>query len=437
MSVIRPGRPWRNWGGSAASTAAFEIEASTIDDVVDAVAFARDRALPLRPIGAGHSFTPIAATDGVRLRLDGLDGLLAVDGTAITLGAGTRLSRLPALLAPHRLAMQNLGDIDRQTIAGATSTGTHGTGAAFGGLSTRIRAVTLVTGTGEVLRVSADEHAELLPAVALGLGALGVLVDVTIEAVPEFALHALERPLPLEQVLDEWPQRIAEADHFECYVWPHSDRALTKTNTRLPADAPLKPLGRLRETLEDGVVDNEVFRAVLALGRRWPAAIPTLNRLATSLTGDREFSDRSHSVFTSPRRARFREMEYGIPVEAIPAAVREIRDLIEARGWRIEFPIEVRAAAADDLWLSTAHGRATGYIAVHRYHRVDPTEYFGEVERILLAHDGRPHWGKLHTLDAAALRPRHPRFDEFLAVRDRLDPDRVFANDHLRRVLGP
>lgn len=191
MSMFTAGGTWRNWGRSEASMPEFVARASSVDDVVETVRFARDRGLSVKPIGAGHSFTAIGATEGVQLDLSALDGVLAVDGTLVTLGAGTNLHQLPALLAPHRLALQNMGDIDRQTISGATSTGTHGTGAAFGGLATTIRAATLVTAAGELLRVSATENAELLPAVALGLGALGVIVELTIETVPTFLLHAL------------------------------------------------------------------------------------------------------------------------------------------------------------------------------------------------------------------------------------------------------
>jgi FAD-linked oxidoreductase len=436
MSVIAPGGAWRNWGRSEAATPEFVARATSIDDVVETVRFARERGLTVKPIGAGHSFTAIAATEGVQLDIAAIDGVLGVDGNLVTLGAGTNLYQLPALFAPLRLGLQNMGDVDRQTIVGATSTGTHGTGAAFGGLATRIRSAKLVTANGELLTVSATENAELLPAVALGLGALGVLVEVTIECVPEFVLHALERPAPIDEVLADWPERLATSDHFEFYVWPHSDRVLTKTNTRLPGDAERKPLGPVREALEDGFLDNEVFGMLVGIGRAFPAAIPGINRLATNLSGNREFTDHSPAVFTSPRRVRFKEMEYAIPVEAIPEAVRAVRELIDRSGWRIEFPIEVRASAPDTLWLSTASGRATGYIAVHRHWSKNPSEYFAAVEDIMVGYGGRPHWGKMHTRDAEYFSTVYPRFGDFLAVRDRLDPDRLFANPYLDRVLG-
>ena len=434
--AIERGSEWRNWGRSVTVTPQFIARPTTVEEVVAAVRFARDRGLTVKPIGAGHSFTAIGATAGVQLDLGGLDGLLAVDGTLATFAAGTHLYRIAALLAPYSLALANMGDIDRQTISGAVSTGTHGTGSAFGGLATQIRALTLVTAAGDVLRINETENSELLPAAALGLGALGVMVDVTVECVPAFLLHAVERPENVDTVLNEWHERIAAVDHFEFYVWPHTETVLSKSNTRLAFDEPRHPLTAFSAWLDDSFMSNTVFRGIVNLGRAVPAVIPLINRLAVKLTGDREFTDASASVFASDRTVRFREMEYALPVAAVPDAVRAVRALIDAKGWRISFPIEVRSSAADELWLSTATGRATGYVAVHRYYREDPTEYFREVEAIMRAHDGRPHWGKLHNRTAEDLRPSYPRFDDFIAVRNQLDPDRLFANDYLTTVLG-
>jgi FAD/FMN-containing dehydrogenase len=164
--------------------------------------------------------------------------------------------------------------------------------------------------------------------------------------------------------------------------------------------------------------------------------VPVLNRTVTRFLSDREHTQRSDRVFTSPRRVRFREMEYAVPYESVGAAFDEVRSLIAERGWRIGFPIEVRAAADDENWLSTAYGRRSAYIAVHRYVRDDPAEYFAAVEQIMRRYDGRPHWGKMHNRKAADLRDSYPRFDDFLAVREKLDPRRTFANDYLHRVLG-
>jgi len=332
--------------------------------------------------------------------------------------------------------LPNMGDIDRQTIAGATSTGTHGTGLGFGGLATQVVGVKLVTGTGDLLTVSDTERPDLLPAVRLGLGALGVLVELTLQLVPRYVLHAVEQPEPLDEVLDGWVDRVQGADHFEFYWFPHTGSALTKTNTRLPGDAPRKPLGRISRWVDDELLANGAYRAVCAAGRAAPGTTPRLARLVERLSGSRDFTDFSPAVFTTHRSVRFREMEYAVPLEAVPDAFREVRALIERKGWRISFPIEVRAAASDENWLSTAYGRDTGYLAVHRYFREDHREYFADVEAIMRSFEGRPHWGKLHTQGAETLRDAYPRFDDFLRVRDELDPERRFANAYLDRVLG-
>jgi FAD-linked oxidoreductase len=429
---------WRNWARTE-SVRPNRIErpadAGAVQRAVVAAAASGRR---VKPVGSGHSFTGIAVAPDIQLDLADLSGVIRADASAgqVTLGAGTPLHRLPKLLEPHGLAMANLGDIDRQTIAGATSTGTHGTGIGFGGLATQIVGAQLVTGTGELLTVSTSERADLLPAVRLGLGALGVLTEVTLQCVPRFVLHAVEGTEPVETVLDEWMSRVRAADHFEFYWFPHTSTALTKTNTRLPGDAERSPLGRVERWIGDEVLANGVYRAMCALGRIAPAATPPLALLVDRFTGNREFSDLSPHVFTTNRTVRFREMEYAIPLEAVPEAFRAVRALIEERGWRISFPIEVRAAASDENWLSTAHARESGYIAVHRYFREDPTEYFAAVEEIMRSFGGRPHWGKMHTQNAETLREVYPRFDDFLRVRDELDPDRRFANPYLDRVLG-
>ncbi|PXA68093.1 D-arabinono-1,4-lactone oxidase [Cryobacterium arcticum] len=431
------GARWQNWSRSESVVPA-RVERPTSAGAVQRAVLAAGRAgMRIKAVGAGHSFSGIALSPGVQLDL-AFSGVIDVDEARgrVTLAAGTHLHQLPSLLKPYGLALENMGDVDRQTLAGATSTGTHGTGAAFRGLTDQIVGVTLVTGDGSLLRVSATENAELLPAVRLGLGALGILVDLTLQCVPAYLLHAVETPEPLDAVLAAFGERSAAVDHFEFYWFPHTDTALTKTNTRLPADAARQPLGRFSRWVDDELLANGVYRVTCAAGTVLRPLVPPVNRLADRLTSHRDFTDLSHRVFVTHRTVRFHEMEYALPLEQVPEALREVRALIDKRGWRISFPLEVRSAAADDIWLSTGQGRATGYIAVHKYYRENPREYFAAVEAIMRAHDGRPHWGKMHNLDADSLRAVYPHFDDFLAVRDRLDPERRFANRYLERVLG-
>lgn len=436
--MTRPGGTWQNWSRTERIRPQRVEYPATIEAVRRSVQSAAARGRAVKAVGAGHSFSGIAVAPGTLLELAELSGLASLDRdrARATFLAGTRLHRIPALLAPYGLAMENLGDIDRQTVAGAVSTGTHGTGARFAGIAAQVVGATLVTADGELLAIDEDNSPELLPAIALSLGALGILVEVTLQCVPAFTLRAVERPEPLGEVVASLADRAAAADHFEFYWFPHTDLALTKTNTRGAADVATSPLPVATRFVDDVLFGNLVHRSVCSVGRAVPALVPTVNRLSSRVWGSRSFSDASHRVFATSRGVRFREMEYAVPADRLPSAFRAVRELIAERGWRIEFPLEVRVAAADDLWLSTAHCRPSGYIAVHRYWRADEADYFGAVEEIMLAHDGRPHWGKMHTLDAAALRPRYPRFDEFLALRDRLDPHRMFRNRYLHRVLG-
>lgn len=429
---------WRNWGRSVVSTPARVETPADETEIQTVLARAQREGLTVRPVGAGHSFTPIAATDGISLRLDRLSGLRSVDTATgmVRLGAGTRLWELPALLGPHRLALENMGDIDTQTIAGAISTGTHGTGGNFTGIAGQVAALRLVLADGSVVRCSASERPDLFAAARIGLGGFGILTEVTLRCVPAFLLAADEHPEPLAAVLENFDEIASSAEHVEFYWFPHTDVALVKSNRRLPGDRRPDPLPRWRSVLDDEIILNGVFALTCGVGWLVPQVIPAVNAAAARLVSVRRFTDRSQAVFTSPRRVRFREMEYAIDREALPRAIADIQDLLARTGWRISFPLEIRVAAADDVWLSTAYRRPSAYIAVHRYYRESFAEYFLAVQEILLGYGGRPHWGKLHTLDAAQLRERYPRFDDVRAVRAAVDPGGLFRNQYLDRVLG-
>ncbi|HLS39310.1 MAG TPA: D-arabinono-1,4-lactone oxidase, partial [Ornithinicoccus sp.] len=365
---------WQNWGRTASALPARVERPATEEEVATAVRRAAEEGGTVKAVGSGHSFTDIAATDGVQLDLSRLAGLVHADPATglVTLRAGTRLRDIPPLLAPYGLAMANLGDIDAQTISGAVSTGTHGTGLRFGGLATQVVGVRLVDGRGEVVAADATHQPELVPALSLGLGAFGVLTEVTLQCVPAFLLRAVERPEPLEDVLASWSERARAVDHVEFYWFPHTRTAATKTNTRLPLEAGADPLPGWRRRLDDGL-SNGLFEGTCRLTRRVPAVTPVVNQVAARLMANRTFCDASPNVFTTQRSVRFRETEYAVPLDALPDAARALVALVERRGWRVSFPVEFRAAAGDDRWLSTAHGRDSGYVAVHRYWR-DPQD---------------------------------------------------------------
>ena len=429
---------WRNWGGNQHAQPRSIENPRDVEEIALLVKRAAGEGRRVKAVGSGHSFTAAAATDGTLLRLDRLTGVVSADvgSGLVTVRGGTPLHELNRSLADLGLAMSNLGDIDRQTITGATSTGTHGTGTKLGGLATQIRGIELVTGDGSVITCSPDERPEVFAAARVGLGALGIITAVTLQCEPAFTLEADERPMPLAQVMDELDALADSNEHFEFYWFPHTDIALTKRNNRLPAGEPVRPLKPWREWLEDEFLSNTVFNATSALAKWRPSLTPRLNGMAAKSLGARTFSAPSYEVFTSPRRVRFVEMEYAVPRAALRDAIRAVQRVIEQERLRVSFPIEVRVAAGDDIALSTASGRESGYVAIHRY-RGEPFEpYFRAVEKEMMALDGRPHWGKMHWRTQGDLRPAYPRFDEFVAVREQLDPGRVFANPYLDTVLG-
>ncbi|MDH6281674.1 D-arabinono-1,4-lactone oxidase [Prescottella agglutinans] len=431
---------WRNWAGTHSSTPQRFETPRSVAELSTLVAGATERGLRVKAVGAGHSFTGVAVTDGILVSLDNIAGIESVrttpDGPIATVWAGTRLRSLNEQLWNRGLAMINLGDIDVQSIAGALSTGTHGTGARFGGLATLIRGLQIVLADGSVVDCSDAENPDLYQAAKISLGSIGIITKLDLAVQPRYAMRAVEGPAALDETLDGLEHDLATVDHFEFYWFPHTNRVLTKRNTRLPGHTPLQPVGRVRGYIDDELLSNTLFEGINRLTSAFPTTIPQINQISARALSAREFTDRSYEVFASPRRVRFKEMEYAVPQEAVKDTLREISSWLDRSDCRIAFPVEVRFAPADDVWLSTANGRDSAYIAVHQYHRRDHREYFDAVEAIARAVDGRPHWGKMHGRTAADLRPTYARFDEFCAVRDKFDPARTFDNEYLRQVLG-
>ncbi|MEU1295300.1 D-arabinono-1,4-lactone oxidase [Streptomyces sp. NPDC005840] len=427
---------WRNWGGTVASRPAREVTPASVEELAAAVRRAAEDGLAVKAVGSGHSFTSIAATDGVLIRPQLLTGIRAIDrdSMTVTVEAGTPLKRLNMALAREGLSLTNMGDIMEQTVSGATSTGTHGTGRASASIAAQIRGLELVTADGGVLRCSAEENPDVFAAARIGLGALGVVTAITFAVEPVFLLTAREEPMPFDRVLADFDALWAENEHFEFYWFPHTGNTNTKRNNR--SAGPERPVSPVRGWIDDELLSNGVFQVAQWVGRAAPVSVPTIARVSSRALSARTYTDIPYKVFTSPRRVRFVEMEYCVPRAAVTDVLRELRTVIERSGLRISFPVEVRTAPADDITLSTASGRESAYIAVHMFRGTPYHAYFTAAERVFTAHEGRPHWGKVHTGDAEYFAEVYPRFGEFTALRDRLDPDRLFRNDYLRRVLG-
>jgi L-gulonolactone oxidase len=427
---------WRNWTGDQSCTPAKLVRPYDREELAAAVVAAAQEGSTISVPGSGHSFTEAALTDGTMIDVSALSGTIDADPSSglVRVGAGTILAELNEELQRLGLAMENLGDIDRQTIAGAISTGTHGTGATLRNISSQVEAIELVLADGSVRELNAGTL-DLLRAARVGIGALGAISAVTLRCVPAFVLQRIDSPQPREEVLDSFEERAATHDHFELFTFPYADSALVLERNRV--EGPPRPRGRLAAWLNDIVLENWALEALSATGRALPRAIPALSRLAAALASGGKTIDRSDRVFASERRVRFTEMEYGVPRENGPDAARRVIEWVRSKRYPVFFPIEMRVAAADDALLSPSHERDTAYIAVHQYRGMEWRPYFEAVERIMDDYGGRPHWGKRHFQTAATLEPRYPAWSTFRAARDELDPERAFANEYAARVLGP
>jgi L-gulonolactone oxidase len=434
---IEGGGRWRNWtGDQQCRPRAFERPAD-LDQLRAAVAAGAEAGGPISVAGSGHSFTEAALTDGTMIDVSALSGVIDADRGSglVKVGGGTVLAGLNEALNGIGLAMENLGDIDTQTLAGAISTGTHGTGARLRNISAQVEGVELVLADGSVRELSAAEEPRLLRAARVGVGALGAISAVTLRCVPAFTLHRVDTPRPREAVLATFQERADANDHYELFTFPYADSALVLERNR--TDQPPRPRGRLAAYLNDVVLENWALGALSSTGKRFPRSIPRLSRLAAAVAGGSEATDRSDRIFANDRRVRFTEMEYGVPREHGPEAARRVIEWVRANRYPVFFPIEMRVTAGDDALLSPSHERDTAYIAVHQYRGMEWRPYFEAVEAIMSEYGGRPHWGKRHFQTAESLAPRYPAWTEFQATRDVLDPKRVFTNEYAARVLGP
>lgn len=424
---------WSNWAGNQRATPQLWLKPRNLHEIASAVSEASAKGRKVRVIGSGHSFTGAAVAQDVLIDLSEMSGVISGpdENGIVEVEAGITLSALNEYLFIQGRALQNLGDISYQTVAGAISTGTHGTGLHIGGLAQQVMGLTLVDGTGKIVEI--HECDDLLQFARVGVGALGVIGHVKVRTVPRFALHVEEKPMRLSYVLDNLEDLVDRNNHFEFFWIPHTKWALTKQNNR--TDLPLQPIPPFKKWWQKSFMENTAFGMVCRLGKLLPSLIP---KLATALpgSGSTSYVDESFRVFASERKVKFVEMEYAIPHEHCRSAIEDIERVIVEKDYKVSFPIEVRFTASDNNVLSTAHARQSAYVAVHMFKGSDYGPYFSSVAEIMAKYEGRPHWGKMHFLTHEQLSDLYPRWTDFLAVRNQLDPQRTFHNDYLDQVFG-
>jgi FAD-linked oxidoreductase len=441
MAAASPGAPekrksWHNWSGSVSSSPREIVRPENITELAQMVGRLGASGRRLRVVGAGHSFTPLVQTDDILMSLANLQGIESVDATLgmVTVLGGTRLRELGEALLAQGLAQENLGDIDVQSIAGAISTGTHGTGIHFGTLSTQVAGLTLVSAAGDLIECSPETNPEVFKAAQVSVGALGIIARVKLRVVParhhRYQVHR-ER---LDDCLANLEQYKQNNRHFEFFWLPYTRYAQVKflNETDAPASS-----GTLWGTLNKIVLENWVYWLLSESCRLVPPATRTVARISGEAITPVEEIDYSHRLFATPRMVRFQEMEYNLPAEHFTSALREIQACIDEHQFRVHFPIECRFVKADDIWLSPAYQRDSAYIAVHMYRGMPYRDYFDHIEAIFRRYHGRPHWGKLHTRTAKELATLYPKWEDFRRIRRSLDPGGLFLNNYLRSIFEP
>ncbi len=426
---------WRNWSGYVECPDARVITPATVGNLGATLRAAAQADEHVRVVGAGHSFSPLVESSDIILSLDRLQGIVEVDLPARTarVRAGTRLSALGGALAAQGLAMENLGDINVQSVAGATSTGTHGTGIAFGNIATQISELKFLTGDGEEVRASVDENPTLFAGGRIGLGSLGVLTEIGLRLVPSFRLKLDRAKMDLDECLDRTDELVTRNRNFEFYWLPHTDKVLTKAWNLTDEPATKAAASRyLTETL----LENAAFGALCATGKALPSLCPALSRLCSRFISSSTQVDESHSMLATVRNVRFNEMEWAVPARSGADVLREIRRFVATREFPLMFPLEYRWVKGDDIWLSPNFGRDSVHISCHQYRGMSFDRYFDGIQAICLNHGGRPHWGKVHTLRAAQLAKLYPHWDDFLALRERMDPRGRFLSPYMSRLFG-
>lgn len=434
MKQMKQGQTWKNWAHTSESNPERILYPTSIGEVCEIVKSALEQNKSIRVVGAGHSFTQLVQTDVWLLSLDLLSGIDSIDedhGIVTVLG-GTRLFQIGEDLGKRGFAQENLGDINVQSIAGAISTGTHGTGIEFGNVSTQVIELVLVTASGDILTISEKENPQYYKAALVSLGSLGIIVKVTLKIIPCPVYEYTSQKVQFSQLEKQLNQFIKSNRHFECYLFPYSDSVQVKTmniSERQPQSLKLHHFSNL-------IIENYLFFLISEMCRFFPKSSRFFSRLSAKAVSSSSIVGHSYQLFATPRIVRFREIEYCIPLEHMGAALSEVRECIEKKKYKVHFPIECRTVKRDDIWLSPSYERDSAYIAFHMYKGMPYEEYFRDMEEIMKKYEGRPHWGKMHTRKMEDLLTTYPRLPDFLAIRQELDPNGVFLNEYVKKLMS-
>lgn len=425
---------WENWSESVICTPTAIHYPTTQDEIIQIIKSCNTNHQKIRVVGSGHSFTPVVKTDQILISLDEYQGIENIDfeQQQVTVLAGTKIKTLGDALFEQGLAQENLGDIDIQSIAGAVSTGTHGSGVTLGNIATQIVALTLISANGDVIECSETQNQNIFKAAQISVGALGIISKLTLQLVPAFKLDYRWQKESLQNCLDNLDQYKSENRNFEFFWIPYTDTVLAKFMNMTDKEPKSRNLFR---KFNENVIENAVLWILSATNRLRPSLSKRISQIMSMLVSSGSDVQYSHRIFATVRYVKFQEMEYNIPAEDFIPAIKDIQACITDNKMEVHFPIECRFTRYDDIYLSPAYGRDSAYIAVHMFKGMAYKDFFIKMEEIFKKYEGRPHWGKMHNRTATDFKTLYPKWQDFQAARQQLDPDGLFLNDHLKEIF--
>lgn len=426
---------WKNWSESVVAHPKTIFTPNDLEELILFVKQCAEKNMTIRVVGAGHSFTPLVATNEALVSLDNLSGVVEVNNKEklATVWAGTRLRDVGPLLFEYGYAMENLGDTNAQSIAGATSTGTHGTGVNFRSISNQIEGLTLLTASGELIEINRNENNQYFDAARVALGMFGIIVKVTLRVVDAYMLQEKSYRLTLDKGLESLERLKKSNRNFEFFWFPYTNLIQVKTLNEVGTD--VMPPER-SHSFKKLAVENGLFWILSEMSRNIPSTSRLVSKVSALGIPTGEEQNRSYIQYITPRLVKFNEMEYCVPEEAMADVIRDIESYFNRKKIDVHFPLECRYVKGDSIWLSPSYKRDSAYIAVHMYKGMDFSEFFEEVEEIFFAYDGRPHWGKMHTVQFDQIEKLYPKVDDFLKLRKKLDPNGMFLNEYLRSMFA-
>jgi FAD-linked oxidoreductase len=423
-----------NWSGYIQWQPKEVLYPRSKEDIIQIIQSVIEKKQKVRAVGSGHSCTKLCVTDDILVSLDNYQGIVHIDraNKLVTVKAGTKLNLLNTLLDAENLALENLGDIDVQSAAGAICTATHGTGVAFGNISSQVQKIEFINGRAEIITCSENDNSELFRAAQVSLGVLGIITEITFRCVDSYVLRLNVEKKNLFEVLDNLDSYNGNCRNFEFYFFPNTDSVMTK-ELRL-SDAPPQQK-KFKDYIQEDILENYAFKVACDVAHYLPSTTKRISEFSANTISSFHKTRKSFEVLSSSRLVRFNEMEYNVPAECYGDVKKELVRWIDKNNTEVMFPLENRFVKEDNILLSPSYQRKSAYIAAHVYKKADFTRYFKGLEDIFKSYDGRPHWGKMHTLQSKDLEKLYPEFAKFNTQRKLHDPDEVFLTPYLKELL--